>query len=99
MCSAKNNMHAVSCWGMCYSTHTLSKELSHGTILKKLKIYLKLCAFPDSATIGLCSLALKVHCYFRLCPDLKKTEDDIKLNEKEKNHPSMKVNWKTANYR
>lgn len=85
-------MHAVSWRGTCYSTNTLSKELSHGTILKKLKIHLKVCTFPDSLTISLCSSALKVHCYFRLCPDLKIIEDDSKPDEKEKNYPGMKIN-------
>lgn len=55
-----------------------------------------MCAFSDSAITGLCFSALKVHCYLRLCPDLKKIEDDIKPKEKEKSYPGMKVKWKRA---
>lgn len=71
---------------MCYSTTYSAEELSHGTVLKKkkkVKIHLKVCAFSESATIGLCFSALKVHCYFRLCFRFeKKIEDDIKPNGK-----------------
>lgn len=78
---------------MCYGTHTFSRRAKPWNNTKKTKkINLKVCGFSDSATTGLCFSALKVHCYFRLCPDLKKPKDDIKPNEKEKSYPGMKAN-------